>query len=376
MTGRRILVVGAGFAGATYARNLAEGGHSVTILDKRDHVGGNAYDFVDQSGTRIHRYGPHLFHTNNEEVVHWLGRWGDWVRYDHRVRALLPSGLTAPLPINRRTLEIVFGVHLADAEAAQALLARVSARIEHPAHAADYLHSRIGKELTDLFFRPYTKKMWALDLEELDADVVKRLPLRFDDEDRYFPQDRFQLMPRHSYTAIFERILDHTNIKVELGQAFCRGMERDYEAAFLSVPIDEYYSGCFGPLPYRSIRFEHAIKVKQPEMSWAVTNFTDSGLWTRETAWHMLPHHDNGLASGTHTREEACDYTDNDFERYYPVRTSDGRFQKIYEQYAKLADETPQITFIGRCGLYQYLDMHQVINQSLLGVRRWLRKHG
>ncbi len=131
--------------GATYARNLAEAGHSVTILDKRDHVGGNAYDFVDQSGTRIHRYGPHLFHTNNEEVVHWLGRWGDWVRYDHRVRALLPSGLTAPLPINRRTLEIVFGVHLADAEAAQALLARVSTRIEHPAHAADYLHSRIGK---------------------------------------------------------------------------------------------------------------------------------------------------------------------------------------------------------------------------------------
>ena len=117
MSRQRILVVGAGFAGATYARNLAEAGHAVTLLDKRDHVGGNAYDFVDQSGTRIHRYGPHLFHTNNEEVVRWLGRWGDWVRYDHRVRALLPSGSTAPLPINRRTLEIVFGVDLPDADA-------------------------------------------------------------------------------------------------------------------------------------------------------------------------------------------------------------------------------------------------------------------
>ena len=375
MSRQRILVVGAGFAGATYARNLAEAGHAVTLLDKRDHVGGNAFDFVDQSGTRIHRYGPHLFHTNTEEVVRWLRRWGDWVRYDHRVRALLPSGSTAPLPINRRTLEIVFGVDLPDADAARSLLARVSEKIEHPAHAADYLNSQIGKELTDLFFRPYTKKMWALDLEELDAGVVKRLPLRFDDEDRYFPDDRFQLMPRHGYTAIFDRLLDHPNIEIGLGHAFSRGLERDYDAAFLSVPIDEYYSECFGPLPYRSIRFEHITKAKQPGIGWTVTNYTDSSRWTRETAWHLLPHHDNGRPIGPHTREEPCDYRDNNFERYYPVRTSDGRFQKVYEQYAKLAEETPQITFIGRCGLYQYLDMHQVINQSLLGVRRWLATH-
>lgn len=371
---QNILVVGAGFAGATYARTIADAGHDVTVLDQRGHIGGNAFDTVDSTGTRIHSYGPHLFHTNNEEVVQWLQQWGEWVPYHHRVRALLPSGQAAPLPINRRTLEIVFDVALPDATAAETFLAKVSEPTEHIANAADYLRSRLGKQLTDLFFRPYTKKMWSLDLEELDASVVKRIPLRFDDEDRYFPDDRFQMMPRRGYTAIFERILDHPNITVRTSQAFSRGMETDFDSAFLSMPIDEYYGYCFGPLPYRSIRFEHTVKQKQSDMTWSVTNYTDAGRWTRETAWHMLPHHDNCQPAGTHTREEPCDYTENNYERYYPVKTSDGRFQKTYEEYAALAKETPQLEFIGRCGRYQYLDMHQVINQSLLGAKRWVKE--
>jgi UDP-galactopyranose mutase len=265
-------------------------------------------------------------------------------------------------------------VALPDATAAETFLAKVSEPTEHIANAADYLRSRLGKQLTDLFFRPYTKKMWSLDLEELDASVVKRIPLRFDDEDRYFPDDRFQMMPRRGYTAIFERILDHPNITVRTSQAFSRGMETDFDSAFLSMPIDEYYGYCFGPLPYRSIRFEHTVKQKQSDMTWSVTNYTDAGRWTRETAWHMLPHHDNCQPAGTHTREEPCDYTENNYERYYPVKTSDGRFQKTYEEYAALAKETPQLEFIGRCGRYQYLDMHQVINQSLLGAKRWVKE--
>ena len=370
---RHVLVAGAGFAGACYARCLADSGIQVTVVDKREHIGGNAYDYTDETGTRVHRYGPHLFHTNNEEVVRWLKQWGEWVPYDHRVRTLLPSGLTAPLPINRRTLEVVYGIELSDAKAAEEFLGRVAEPLEHIANAADYLRSRIGTELTNLFFRPYTKKMWDMDLEELDASVVKRLPLRFDDEDRYFPNDRFQIMPRDGYAAVFERILDHSTISIELNQTFHRGMEKDFDAAFLSVPIDEYFESRFGPLPYRSIKFQHHVKAKQADMSWAVTNYTDDGPWTREAAWHMLPHHDNGQLSGTHTLEEPCDYTENNFERYYPVRTNDGRFQQVYDRYADLASRTPLVSFIGRCGMYQYLDMHQVINQSLLGAKKWLK---
>jgi len=369
------LVVGAGFAGATYARTLADSGLKVTVIDKRDHVGGNAHDYVDASGTRVHRYGPHLFHTNNEQVVEWVKRWGEWVAYDHRVRALLPSGKTAPLPINRRTLETVFDVALADATAAEQFLARIAEPVERVTNAADFLHSRIGSKLTNLFFRPYTKKMWDLDLEDLDASVVKRLPLRFDDEDRYFPADRFQLMPRLGYASIFDRILDHPDIHVHVNQPFEPGMETAYDCAFLSMPIDEYYNYRFGALPYRSIRFDHRLKENQPDMTWAVTNYTDDGAWTRETCWHMIPFHGNGNALSTHTREQPCDYTENDLERYYPVRTSDGRFQKVYEQYLQLASTNSKVAFIGRCGTYQYLDMHQVINQSLKGAEKWLQRH-
>jgi UDP-galactopyranose mutase len=214
MAVKKILIVGAGFAGATYARTLADSGHFIDVIDKRDHVAGNAFDYVDPNGIRVHRYGPHLFHTNNEAVVNWLKIWGDWVPYEHRVRALLPNGITAPLPINRVTLETVFGVRLADAAAAEAFLAGQAESRPRVANAADYLGSKIGRQLTDLFFRPYTKKMWGLDLEDLDASVVQRIPLRYDDESRYFPNDRFQLIPKYGYTAVFEEILDHPRTTV------------------------------------------------------------------------------------------------------------------------------------------------------------------
>jgi UDP-galactopyranose mutase len=143
--------------------------------------------------------------------------------------------------------------------------------------------------------------------------------------------------------------------------------------SFLSVPIDEFYEYCFGELPYRSIRFEHRTKPKLHDVTWACTNYTDSGPWTRETAWHLIPGHDNQSELGTYTRETPCDYKDNHHERYYPVKTSDGRFQAVYEKYRDLAASSQRIQFIGRCGMYQYLDMHQVINQSLIGAERWLQ---
>jgi len=373
---QRVLVVGAGFAGAVYARTLAEHGHAVRVIDRRSHLAGNAYDEVGADGVRVHRYGPHLFHTNNENVVHWLARFGPLDRYEHKVEAQLANDRCVPLPINRRTINEVFDVSLADATEVRAFLARQAEPRAEIRNAADHLVAHLGSVLTDLFFRPYTRKMWALDLEDLDAAVVKRIPLRDDDEDRYFPNDKFQLLPRAGYTRIFEAIFDHPAITVELEQAFDRAMLPEYAHCFNSMPIDEFFGFDEGALPYRSIRFHHATApCEYARGSASVVNFTDAGPRTRETDWSRLPgHHVRDTGFKTVTQEEPCDYKDNSLERYYPVKTSDGRYDAVYRRYKARAALLGEVTFIGRCGTYQYLDMHQVINQSLAGVHAWLRE--
>ena len=376
-SGKNILVVGAGFAGAVYARSLAEAGFQVTVIDKRDHIGGNAFDFVNEHGVRVHRYGPHLFHTNNKKVVDWLEKFGSWMPYTHRVRVLLDDGRFVPLPINLATINALFNSKLQQEREAAAFLASISESISNPKNAADYLYSKIGRDLTDLFFRPYTKKMWALDLEEMDTSVVKRVPIRFDFDDRYFPSDFYQIMPVGGYSMIFERIFNHPNIKINLLTSFDRRMENEFYHCFNSMPIDVYFDSVFGELPYRSIRFETRSTATPEHRTWSVTNFADDGRFTRETWWHLIPGHlvkDTGVRSIT--SEEPCDYRDNNHERYYPVKSADGRYQRTYLQYKTLADGLNHVDFIGRCGTYQYLDMDQVINQSLIGAQRWLADTG
>jgi UDP-galactopyranose mutase len=203
---------------------------------------------------------------------------------------------------------------------------------------------------------------------------VKRIPIRFDDETRYFPQDTFQALPRGGYTALFERILAHDGIRVELARPFEKAMLQDYAWAFLCLPIDEYFDFCLGRLPYRSIRF-HTAAVDRREITTqtATINFTDTSPFTRATYWHVLPGHWSGQGdSVTRTTEEPCDDCANDYERYYPVKTADGHHQAVYQQYARLSATERGVMFLGRCGTYQYLDMHQVVSQTLSAVRRWL----
>ena len=362
----QMLVVGAGFSGAAHARVLAESGHRVLVIDKRPHLAGNAYDEIDARGVRLHRYGPHLFHTSNARVVEWLSRFTAWTPYEHRVTARLPSGAHVPLPINRRTLEAVFDRPVRDAAEAQALLASKAVHL-----------GRSPAELTDLFFAPYTSKMWDLDLTEMDAAVVKRIPIRFDDEDRYFPNDTFQALPTDGYTALVARMLDHPGITVTTGCAFERSMMHGRAFSFLCCPIDEYYDFRFGALPYRSIRFHHeAVRRDAVGASSATVNYTDRSRFTRSTYWHLLAGHDlAGAEVVTCTTEEPCDYRDNDMERYYPVKTADGRYEDRYKSYRALGDADADLDFIGRCGTYQYLDMHQVVNQTLAIVEKWLASH-
>ncbi len=325
---KKVLIVGAGFSGSVIAQELARNGHQITVIDKRDHLGGNAYDHVNEFGIRVHKYGPHLFHTSNLKVVDWLSNYTDWIPYKHKVKALLKDGRYVTLPVNRETVDIV------------------------------------GKDhIIDTFFRPYTKKMWGVDIEELDPTVLQRVPIRDDLNEFYFPNDTFQAMPMRGYTAIFEKLLDHRNIKVELMKKYDKLFESEFDHIFNSMPIDEYFDYELGELPYRSVKF-HTYTLPLPSALPSVTvNFTHEEKFTRVTEWKKIPGHGVNASHTTLTFEEPCDYKDNNMERYYPVKDLLGTNLERYKKYKSLTPN--KMTFIGRCGQYAYLDMHQAISSAL-----------
>ena len=356
-----------------YARELADAGFQVDVIDKRSHVAGNCYDYVHDSGVRIHKYGPHLFHTSNQRVVDWLSRFTEWLPYEHRVVAQLPDQRLVPLPVNLDTVNAVFDTNLSTPDEVKAYLTTKSVIRNPVTSAEDHLYAHIGPELTNLFFRPYTLKMWEMDLSEMDAAVVRRLQIRTDRDNRYFAGDTFQAMPKNGFTKIFERILDHPRIHVRLGDSFNREKAEAYDFCFSSMPIDEYYNFDLGELPYRSIKFHLSEVLIGEAEKHAVINYTDATPRTRETWWHLIA--GNHVVPGNvvlKTVEEPCDYRDNELERYYPVKTKDGRYDALYRRYAELSVKNEHMNFIGRCGTYQYLDMHQVINQSITHVGKWL----
>jgi UDP-galactopyranose mutase len=328
------LVVGAGFAGAVIAHELANDGHQVTLIDERDHIGGNAYDYTNEHGIRIHKYGPHIFHTSNEKVYDWITQFGEWVEYKHKVKAQLSNGEYVTLPVNKLTKEIV------------------------------------GEEnILDIFYRPYTKKMWDKEIEELDPNILKRVAVRDDDNEYYFPKDIYQIMPKDGYTKVFEKILDHQNIVVKLNTPFHKDMESDYQHVFNSMPIDVYYGYRFGELPYRSLKFHNVNLPMVRALPASVVNFTNNSPYTRIAEWKNFPEHGSNDKWTTLTYEEPCDYIDNDYQRYYPVKDIDGINQTIYKTYKEI--ENTKVTFIGRCGMYVYIDMHQAVMSSLAIVKRF-----
>jgi UDP-galactopyranose mutase len=328
MKRNKILIVGAGFSGATIARLLAEANLQITVIEKRSHIAGNAYDYTNDIGIREHKYGPHIFHTNNEKVFTFLSRFTEWSAYKHKVKAILPNGEYVTLPVNRATANIV------------------------------------GKEnIIEIFFRPYTKKMWGIDVEEIDPDVLNRVSIRDDDNEYYFPTDAYQFMPTDGYTELIRKMLDHPSITIKTDMPFDKSMENDFDFIFNSMPIDEYFSYQFGELPYRSIKF-HTVTLPNPFiLPTATVNFTHTGPYTRITEWKHFPNHGNNACFTTLTYEEPCDYKDNDFERYYPVKDIKGINRELFRKYAALTPKN--MIFIGRCGKYAYLDMHQAVSSSM-----------
>ena len=335
----RIAIIGAGFCGATLARYLAEKNHTITIFEKRDHVGGNAYDYVNEHGIRIHKYGPHLFHTNNKTVFDWLSRFTEWLPYKHQVRALCSNGETGVLPPNRDTLKY-FGTK---------------------------------EKMIETLFRPYTRKMWDRELEELDPSIINRIKIRDDDNTYYFPDDAHQCMPREGYTALFKRMLDHKNITCYLKTPVNKNIILQWDYVFNSMPIDEYFDFRFGNLDYRSIKFKHVTK--RQKWAWdtanATTNFTTPDGDTRMTEWKKIPGHGNNPDYTTITYETPMDYKDNNHERYYPVKDVEGKNRALYKRYEEEADKIKNMEFIGRCGKYVYIDMHQAVNMALKTGERY-----
>lgn len=351
-----ILVVGAGFAGATCARQLADAGHRVRVIDRRSHIAGNAYDETDAHGVLVHRYGPHIFHTNSELVRTFLSRFTDWRPYEHRVQARV-RGQWLPIPINRTTINCLYGLALDEAEVA-AWLESVREPRDHVRTSEDVVLNSVGTELCELFFRGYTRKQWGRDLSELSAGVAARIPTRTNDDDRYFT-DRFQAMPLQGYTRMFERMLDHPGISVQTGADF-RAVRAPggWDHIVYTGPIDEYFDHRLGYLPYRSLRFEHRhLADNGLQQPCGTLNFPNDQDYTRCTEFRHL----TGQAhSGTSIVYE---YPTDQGDPYYPIPAAAN--EALFQRYQALAEVEAGVTFVGRLAQYRYYNMDQVVAAAL-----------
>ena len=356
------LVVGAGFAGAVLAERLAEGlNRRVLVIDRRPHLAGNAYDAPDpDSGVLLHRYGPHYFRTNSPRIVDYLGRFTEWQPAHYRVLAWT-DGQFWPFPINLDTFEQLVG-HPATPTEMAATLAKWRVPLDGPPrNSEEVIVSQVGRELYEKFFRGYTRKQWRRDPRDLDPSVCGRVPIRTDRDDRYV-NDRFQQLPRDGYTRMFERMLDHPNIEVRLNADFREvHAQVRYGHLVYTGPVDEYFDHRFGPLPYRSLRFEPetldrawfqpAVQVNYPNEQ----DFTRIVEIKHVTGQRHLPR-------TTIMREYPQDYAPGR-EAYYPIPAPDAR--ALYGRYEALAAREPNVSFVGRMATYRYYNMDQVVGMAL-----------
>jgi UDP-galactopyranose mutase len=357
------LIVGAGFAGSVLAERLAAGsGKRVLLCDRRPHIGGNAYDFYNDAGILVHKYGPHIFHTNSDDIVAYLSRFTAWRPYEHRVLASVNQKLL-PMPINRDTLNGLYGLNLRTDDDTRAFLASRAEPIDPVVSSRDVVINQIGSELYRTFFEGYSRKQWGIDPSKLDKAVTARVPTRCNTDDRYF-LDRFQAMPLHGYTAMFENMVDHDRIELALGVDF-KDLRPDQLAPQIiyTGPIDEYFDYRYGALPYRSLAFRHETLNQRLFQPVAVVNYPDPSVpYTRITEYKHLTGQVNRRTSITY------EFPQDDGDPYYPIPRPENA--ALYKRYAALADHDGNVTFVGRLGTYRYYNMDQVVGQALATYRR------
>ena len=344
------------------AERLAAAGRRVFLCDRRPHIGGNTYDFHDEAGILIHKYGPHIFHTNSKEIFAYLSRFTRWRPYEHRVLASVAGNLL-PIPINRTTLNGLYGMQLSTDEAAAAFLANRAEPTMEVRTSKDVVVSQVGLDLYRTFFEGYTRKQWGLDPSQLDKSVTARIPTRTSTDDRYF-LDKYQAMPADGFTRLFENMLDHPNIKIELGVDHGELFGEDLAShTIFTGPIDAFFGHRFGALPYRCLEFRHETFDMQQFQPVAVINYpSEEVLYTRITEYKHLTGQQHPRTSVSY------EYARADGEPYYPVPREEN--QVLYRKYEELARKRKDVSFVGRLATYKYYNMDQVIGQALATFRR------
>lgn len=360
------LIVGAGFSGSVLAERLAHLNQRVLLIERRNHIGGNAYDHTDASGIMVHRYGPHIFHTNSKDVFEYLSRFTRWRPYEHRVLTSV-DGQLLPIPINLDTINRLYGTQF-DSFQLQEFFAKVAEPVEVCRTSEDVVVSKVGRELYKKFVQNYTRKQWGLDPSELDASVLARIPIRFNRDDRYFT-DRYQAMPLHGYTRLFENMLDHPNIKLLLNTSFeeIEGIV-PYRRIIYTGPVDAWFDYRYGKLPYRSLRFEfkeHDVARAQPA---AVVNYPNEHAWTRITEFKYLTGQEHPRST------TVTEYPEAEGDPYYPVPTAEAA--ALCKRYSELVEQTPDVYFVGRLATYRYYNMDQCVAQALSVFSRIARQMG
>ena len=350
------LIVGAGFAGSVLAERLANiAEKKVLIIDKRSHIGGNAFDHYNKDGILVHKYGPHIFHTNSREVFDYLGKFTDWRPYEHKVLASV-DGQLLPIPINLNTINSMYGLSL-NSDQLEDFFTERAVKKTPVLTSEDVVIGRVGKELYEKFFKGYTKKQWDLDPSELDASVTARVPIRTNRDDRYF-EDTFQAMPAQGYTQMFEKMLDHPNIKIMLNTDYKEIEDHfQFRKMIYTGPIDRYFDFRYGRLPYRSLQFKFETVDKDVAQVAGTINYPNEHPYTRITEFKYLTgqkHHKTSLVT---------EYPMAEGDPYYPIPTIANA--ELYKKYQALATESVNTYFTGRLATYKYYNMDQVVAQSL-----------
>jgi UDP-galactopyranose mutase len=351
------LIVGAGYSGSVLAERLGRSGRKILLVDRRPHIGGNAFDHYDDAGLLVHRYGPHIFHTNAERVFVYLSQFTEWRPYEHRVLTSV-DGKLLPIPINLDTINRLYGLKLDSSELEDFFAARAEP-MERCRTSEDVVVSRVGRELYEKFFRGYTRKQWGLDPSELDASVTARVPIRTNRDDRYFT-DIHQAMPLHGYTHMFGRMLAGPNISIML-QTDYRAIRRviPHREVIYTGPIDEFFDYRFGKLPYRSLEFRFETLEREHFQPTGTVNYpqeTDPP-YTRITEFKHL-------TGQIHPKTTVVyEYPRATGDPYYPVPRPENA--ALYKRYQALADATPGVHFVGRLATYKYYNMDQVVAQAL-----------
>ena len=360
------LVVGAGFAGSVLAERLARGlGMRVLIVDKRPHIGGNAYDRHDDAGVLIHPYGPHIFHTNSAEIFEYLSRFTKWRPYQNRVLASV-DGQLVPMPINLDTVNRLYGLKLTAFEM-EAWLESVAEKKDRLVTSEDVVVAKVGRDLYNKFFRGYTRKQWALDPSELDASVTARVPTRTNRDDRYFA-DTFQAMPLNGYTRMFEAMLDHPNIKVMLNTDYREVVDLlPWKHMVYTGPIDAFFNHRHGKLPYRSLEFQHVNLPQEQFQAVGTVNYPNDYAYTRISEFKHI------TGQRHPTTSVVYEYPRADGDPYYPVPRPENA--ALYKRYEAEAEAMTDVTFVGRLATYKYYNMDQVVGQALAAFKRLRKAH-